>query len=343
MDTQTIGESKERRRVARAEASAWIVRLHGPHRSAELEAGFRLWLNQHPENAQEFERVTAIWEAAPHATTAGLPRVTHWKRPSTPHRWTFATALLVACGAGVWLAVTYSRDPVFVTGIGEQRLVPLDDGTRLTLNSDSELKIDYTPDTRRVRLIRGEAFFEVAHNPRRPFVVIARDQQVTAVGTAFEVRCEPDHIDVTLVEGKVTVTSTADKAIAHLQDSVLTPPSSALKPLPRRYLMTPGERLRIAKAGSSKMDEPRVEAVTAWRRGEVMLDDTPLSDAVAEMNRYNKSALVIDESRIANLKVSGIYHTGDSGGFAATVASLYGLRVTETHDQIHLSSARANP
>jgi transmembrane sensor len=103
--------------------------------------------------------------------------------------------------------------------------------------------------------------------------------------------------------------------------------------------MTAGERLRIAKAGPSKLDEPRVEAVTAWRRGEVMLDDTPLIDAVAEMNRYNKSALIIDEARIANLKVSGIYHTGDSGGFAATVANLYGLRVTEAGDAIHLSSS----
>ena len=78
-------------------------------------------------------------------------------------------------------------------------------------------------------------------------------------------------------------------------------------------------------------------AVTAWRHGEVMLDDTPLSEAVAEMNRYNKSALIIDEARIGTLKVSGIYHTGDSGGFAATVANLYGLHVREGDNGIHLS------
>jgi transmembrane sensor len=348
MGAAPLQESTERRRVARAEASVWIVRLHGPNRTAELEAGFRRWLEASVENGQEFERVTAVWEAAPHASTAGLPRVNHWRRPISARRWALAATVLVGC-AGTWLVATYSRAPVFVTGIGEQRLVPLEDGTRLTLNSDSELKVDFSPGVRRVELIRGEAFFEVAHNPSRPFIVVAGDQQVTAVGTAFEVRYEPDQVEVTLVEGRVSVTSTAastsNEALgadpAPRDNAASTLRGAQAKPVARGYLMTPGERLRIAKAGLGKVDEPRVEAVTAWRRGEVMLDDTALSDAVAEMNRYSKSALIIDESRIANLKVSGIYHTGDSGGFAAAVGNLYGLEVREEGGRIHLSSAPA--
>jgi transmembrane sensor len=102
--------------------------------------------------------------------------------------------------------------------------------------------------------------------------------------------------------------------------------------------MTAGERLRVAR-GNAKVDAPRVDAVTAWRRGEVMLDDTPLTDAIAEMNRYSKNALIIDESHIATLRVSGIFHTGDSVGFAQTVAQLYGLQMTQEGDQIHLRSA----
>jgi len=80
----------------------------------------------------------------------------------------------------------------------------------IALNSNSQVQIEFTADKRTVRLLRGEAFFEVAHNKERPFVVIAGENEVTAVGTAFEVRYEPDHIDVTLVEGKVNVTSTAE-------------------------------------------------------------------------------------------------------------------------------------
>ena len=330
--------TQDSRRRARAEASVWIVRLHGAHRTPELEAGFRRWLAANPDNAAEFERVTAVWEAAPHASIVGLPRVVH-KESASPNqrRWAIAATLLLVVAAGIFLDYRLRSDPEYVTAIGEQRTVPLDDGTRIALNSNSEVKIEFTDSKRTVRLLRGEAFFEVAHNQSRPFVVIAGDNQVTAVGTAFEVRYEPDHIDVTLVEGKVNVTSTAERLgpAASVSSSL----SGLGKLSSSGYAMTAGERVRIAKGAPAIVDAPRVDAVTAWRRGEVMLDDTPLTDAIAEMNRYSKNALVIDESRIATLHVSGIYHTGDSEGFAQTVAQLYGLRVAQEGGQIHLRSA----
>lgn len=327
MDAAESSATQDRRQRARAEASAWIVRLHGAHRTPELEAGFRRWLGASPDNAAEFERVTAVWESAPHASIAGLPRVVHRERPApNPRRLAFAATLLLFVAAAAFLGYRLEQDPEYVTAIGEQRTVPLDDGSRIALNSNSRVQIEFTADKRTVRLLHGEAFFEVAHNKERPFVVIAGENQVTAVGTAFEVRYEPDHIDVTLVEGKVNVTSTAGP---------LGAPTSASS----GYAMTAGERVRIAKGAAAKVDAPRVDAVTAWRRGEVMLDDTPLPEAVAEMNRYSKKPLVIDGNRIATLRVSGIYHTGDSEGFAQTAARLYGLQVTQEGDQIHLRSA----
>jgi transmembrane sensor len=337
MDATESSATQERQR-ARAEASVWIVRLHGAHRTSELEAGFRRWLEASPDNAAEFERVTAVWEAAPHASIAGLPRVVHQERASSNYRpWAIAATLLVIAVAGSIVGYRLERNPDYVTAIGEQRTVPLEDGSRIALNSNSEIRIEFTAEKRAVRLLRGEAFFEVAHNQERPFVVIAGDNQVTAVGTAFEVRYEPDHIDVTLVEGKVNVTSTVEP---------LEPPASVSSSKTglghlssSGYAMTAGERLRVAKNAPAKIDAPRVDAVTAWRRGEVMLDDTPLTEAIAEMNRYSKAALVIDESNIATLHVSGIYHTGDSEGFAQTVAQLYGLQVTQEGGQIHLRSA----
>ena len=206
-----IDRTIQDRRRARAEASVWIVRLHGAQRTPELEAGFRRWLKVHPDNAAEFERVTAVWEAAPHASIAGLPRVTQGERRSAaPRRWAIAATVLLFVAAGVLLGYRLGQDPEYVTAIGEQRTVPLDDGSRIALNSNSQVKIEFTAERRAVRLLRGEAFFEVAHNRVRPFVVIAGDNEVTAVGTAFEVRYEPDHTDVTLVEGKVNVTSTTE-------------------------------------------------------------------------------------------------------------------------------------
>jgi transmembrane sensor len=329
----------ERRRLARAEAAVWVVRLHGSRRSPEFEAGFRHWLAAHPENGEEFERVTAVWEAAPHASVAGLPRVRGRQPSPKGKRWALAAVLVMACCAGLWLLSHSSRDTTYVTGIGEQRLIPLEDGSRIALNSDSRVKIDYLPAVRRVYLIRGEAFFEVAHNPQRPFVVAVGGQQVTALGTSFEVRYDADRVDVILMEGKVSVTPAAEGTRSPSQTSQNAGKDSLSTASQRGFVMVPGERLTIAKGVAPKVDEPRMDAITAWRRGEVMLDDTPLADAIVEMNRYNRSALVVDENDLSNLRISGIYHTGDSVGFAQTVASLYGLRVTEAGEQIHLSSA----
>lgn len=338
MDAADSTGTQERRQRARAEASVWIVRLHGAHRTPELEAGFRRWLQANPDNAAEFERVTAVWEAAPHASIAGLPRVVQRERRSqTSRRFAIAATLLLIVAGGAFLYDRAERDPEYITAVGEQRTVPLDDGSRIALNSNSEIRIEFTAERRTVRLLRGEAFFEVAHNKARPFVVIAGENQVTAVGTTFEVRYEPDHIDVTLVEGKVNVTSMAEPLTA--LSSVSSSKTGLGKLSSSGYAMTAGERLRVAKGAAARVDAPRVEAVTAWRRGEVMLDDTPLTDAIAEMNRYSKSPLIIDGSSIATLHVSGIYHTGDSEGFAQTVAQLYGLKVAEEGGQIHLRSA----
>jgi transmembrane sensor len=338
VDAAESSATQDRRQRARAEASAWVVRLHGAHRTPELEAGFRRWLEANPDNAAEFERVTAVWEAAPHASIAGLPRVVHRERPLPNHRRVaVAATLLLFVAAAAFLGYRLEQDSEYVTSIGEQRTVPLDDGSRVALNSNSRVQIEFTADKRTVRLLHGEAFFEVAHNKKRPFVVIAGENEVTAVGTAFEVRYEPDQFDVTLVEGKVNVTSTAESmgAPAGVSSSKTGPGKFSSS----GYAMTAGERVRIAKGALAKVDAPRVDAVTAWRRGEVMLDDTPLPDAVAEMNRYSKNPLIIDGNSIATLRVSGIYHTGDSEGFAQTVAQLYGLQVTQEGDQIHLRFA----
>jgi transmembrane sensor len=330
--------SQDRLQRARAEASAWIVRLHGAHRTPELEAGFRRWLEANPDNAAEFERVTAVWESAPHAAIAGLPRMVQRERPSpNSRRFAAAATLLLFVAAAAFLGYRLAHDPEYVTSIGEQRTVPLDDGSRIALNSNSRVQIEFTADKRTVRLLRGEAFFEVAHNKERPFVVIAGENEVTAIGTAFEVRYEPDHIDVTLVEGKVNVTSRAE--LLGVSARVANSKTGLVQISSSGYAMTAGERVRIAKGAPAKVDAPRVEAVTAWRRGEVMLDDTPLPDAVAEMNRYSKKPLIIHGNSIAALRVSGIYHTGDSEGFSQSVAQLYGLQVTQEGDQIHLRAA----
>jgi transmembrane sensor len=107
----------------------------------------------------------------------------------------------------------------------------------------------------------------------------------------------------------------------------------------QELILSPGERVTFAIGRERRLDEPRIEAVTAWRRGEVMLDNTALADAVAELNRYDKTTLIIDDPQIAVLNISGIYQAGDSGGFARTIAKLYDLDVVEGPNRIHLRAA----
>jgi transmembrane sensor len=202
----------------------------------------------------------------------------------------------------------------YTTGIGEQRIVRLDDGTRLSLNSGTRVRIVYTDAERRVALERGEAYFEVARHPERPFIVTAGSHEVIALGTVFMVRYDTAQMAVTLLEGKVAVSDKKD------------------------FILSPGERVTLTENGSSKLDEPRMEAVTAWRRGEVMLDKTALAEAVAELNRYDQTQLIIDDPKIAALPISGIYQAGDSSGFARTIAKLYDLEIVESAQTVHLRS-----
>jgi transmembrane sensor len=310
------------RRMARAEAAAWIVRLHGPHRSAHLEAGFREWLAADPENGRQFERVTEAWDAGSTLPVAGVPRVHRWRAAQPSRSWAVAAMILLVLGIAAWGVNDFWLNSSYGTDIGEQRVVRLDDGSRMAMNSDTRVRVTCCEFERRVRLERGEAYFEVARDGSLPFIVVAGEHQVTALGTAFVVRHDARRTAVTLVEGKVGVRQ--------------QPGSSPATGIPA-IVLSPGQRVTFTGGATPRLDQPRIEAVTAWRRGEVVLDRMMLADAIAELNRYDKRILVIDDPGVAVLRISGIYHAGDSQGFAETVARLYGLHVLHEGDQIHLT------
>lgn len=337
METDAVKDKRARdlRRAARAEASAWIVRLHGPHRTPALEAGFRKWFEASPENAREFERVTAVWDAGA-VPTPGVPRLAHDPEPvraSTSSRgWLLAAMLaLVVIGAGGWAANIYWLNPTYSTGLGEQRILRLADGSRVTLNSDSAVVVAYRRHERKIRIRQGEAFFEVAQDASRPFRVRAGDEQIEAIGTEFNVWRQPQQLTVTLVRGKVAVTGLDEPPAGAGADQTGGEHDG-------RLMMSEGQRLTVPESGGPpQIDEPRIDAVTAWLRGEAILDGTPLAGAIAEMNRYDQRRLVIDDPTVGAMRISGIYHTGDNELFASMVARLYGFSVEHHDGRIYLS------
>lgn len=305
-------------RAVRAEAAAWLAKLYGPERSAALEDDFRSWLGADPEHAAAFEHMTEIWDHLGSVSVGGLPRLAvNVQRRSSGRRSFVAVAATCALAAIVFAAGWLLRPETVTTKIGEQRIVTLEDGTRVALNSDTELDVSLEPERRNVRLRHGEAFFEVAHDASRPFTVRAGDRVVTALGTSFAVRYDDSGTAVTLIEGVVSVSA---------------PNAAPVK-------LQPGQRLAAAANTTPRIDTGSADAAVAWRRGEIILDETSLRAAVAEMNRYERRPLKIDDD-IAQLPVSGIYRTGDARGFAAAVAAVYDLGVIEEQGQLRLTRRR---
>jgi len=358
--------------AARAEAAAWITRLHGPNRTPEMEAGFHKWLNESAENKTEFEGLTDIWAAVGTLPAGGTPRLERWEHSAeslelrqlrsrlrdVPSNWNsrgwrdtrLRAALLAAACAGV-LAFFWLRhneiEPTYATDVGEQRVVQLADKSRIWMNSETRVRVAFHDRQRQVELVRGEALFEVARDPSRSFVVVVGGHSVTALGTSFVIRYESDRTAVTLVAGKVAIDSISQPRQAvpepvngRREDGVAAPQAAVRKDavgtIPR--LLSVGERLTIEPAGDAKIDVPSIESVLAWRRGEVVLNDTPLQEAVSELNHYDKTALVIESPALATLTVSGLYHTGDNEGFARSLAKLHHLEVHERDGRIYLKS-----
>lgn len=332
------------RKVA-AEAAVWIARLHGPSRSPEMERAFREWVSQSEAHGYAFERCTDVWTDVQSLTRAeifaamarrdmkaAIARERFWQR----FRWpllALLTVLIMATAYGVhrWLAVD-----VYSTEVGGQQQVLLADGTRMSLNTQTRVRVELDTARRSVTLDAGEAMFEVAKDPLRPFVVHAGGSEVVAVGTVFTVRVAGRGVDrdaalsVVLVEGEVSV----QPALSKSTQGVATK---------GRLEMRAGDRLRLVKASGDagkpvlpQVDRPPVDSLVAWKRGEAIFGDLSLQEAVGEMNRYTRTPIVL-VGDVAELRISGRYHTGDVQGFAQAVAALHGLAYRAHEGRLELA------
>jgi transmembrane sensor len=330
-----------------ADAAVWVARLHGPDRSSRMERDCLAWQARSAAHRMAFERCTDTWQdvsrvsLSSYATaTSGGSMPTDGRRPwlPAPRRWALVLTALVS--GGVLVLQPWRDVQTYTTGVGEQQMVVLRDGTRMSLNTATRVRVELAPAQRTVSVEGGEALFEVAKDARRPFVVRVAGAEVVALGTVFSVRLAPgngrvfDSIAVTLIEGQVTVRAASDDAEAGA--------------LTRPVLMAPGERVRLIKAGgastrgaqraTTQVDRPRMDQVLAWKRNEAVFEDVALSDAVAEMNRYSRTPIVVvGDSVLSGLRVSGLFRTGDNAGFARAVAALHGLVVRERSDRLELA------
>jgi transmembrane sensor len=312
-------ESKVARQLPReiiAEAGVWVARLGGPNAEAS-KTGLRRWLAESDAHRRAFDLATEVWEEAGALRGCAAAHLTRHKPPKRAGRNRFFSGV-AACAAAAAIAAVVIGVLTFggadiATGVGEQRQISLEDGSRVLMNTSTQLRVRYDKYQRRVDLEKGEARFDVTKNPNRPFVVTAGGREVTALGTSFDVRREPNELSVVLLEGKVTVAT-----LAETRDVAASAPAEV-------QVLHPGQRLTFAAGRPARLDRPPLQRVTDWQRGRVNLDNSSLADAIAEMNRYSIVQLRVQAPEAASLRISGIFRAGDSMSFARAVSQAYGL------------------
>lgn len=330
-----------------AAAARWFAKRQGDAWAQSDQAQLDQWLEQSTAHRIAFIRLDAAWQSSRRlqALGAGVPagvippqhswgdkfflsrhRLLAEARPSIPTWVTrsraLAAGLVLALGLVLVAALSWQRWPddrvVYQTPVGGINTVPLEDGSRATLSTDSLIRVALEPNERRIELDKGEVFFDVAKDPARPFVVRVGDQRVVAVGTKFSVRRNEEGIRVVVAEGLVRLERAGAK------DAEL--PAGAVA-------RTTGADVMVHEQATRE-----VEQLLSWRTGHIMFRNTALADAVAEFNRYNVRKIVIADPAIADIRIGGSFRSDNVPAFLWLLQNGFPVAVEQRDDRVVLSA-----
>lgn len=321
------------------EAARWAVRLDSDSVSDEERRAFEAWRDRSPENAQRYERAVAamhVFDEAQHDPNLDALRRAALRYEPERRMLGFKgiAAALVLALAGLVAALAFQGELSFLvsapvaslyedgaadysTRRGERLEVTLPDGTAITLNTETDLDVVFDGQYRRVQMLRGQAFFTVAKDPLRPFVVEAGGKQIVAIGTAFDVRLDDDRLEVLLVEGRVAVEDVA-------RSGAVAVPAAASD---ARVQLNPGETLVATETEVVHTPAPNPERQLKWRDGLIEFDNTTLANAVEEFNRYSDRTIRIEDPQVAELLISGIFRTNSQRNFLDALTSLHPVAI----------------
>lgn len=323
------------------EAGAWIARLHADDVTAEDLARFDAWRAAHPRHGRAFEELSGTIAEVKRA--GRLVRAVSFsnamnaasERPRRPGWFRFAVAATMVAAlliAGAWWVPRLGTSTQFQTAIGEHASVELPDGSRLELNSNSLARVEYTGQARTIRLARGEAYFKVAHEPQRPFWVVAGNSWVRAVGTAFNVDVRSSGVRVIVSEGTVKVAAVRPNDESPSDASLARAPVSVL---------TAGQQVEMS-SGTAKIRPAQPLELTrldAWRKGKVYFENQRLESVVEELGRYTPTRISIEDEALKDLPIGGTFQA-NSQGVDALLEMLeqgFGLQVRkEGSDQVYI-------
>src|SRR5579862_811361 len=302
------------------QAARWAIRLASEPLPAEKQRQLECWLQADPRHRGALVRARAHWSdldrlAALHRNPVDPQAVAAVWSQMTRRRLigVAAAAAATAVGTGLsWLALR-GRTRHYVSELGEVRRIPLADGSTVLLNTASELMVNIDQRQRHIALIHGEALFQVAPDRSRPFVVLTEAMAVRAVGTAFDVRLESGRLDVTVMEGTVELQH-PHAAHTELQAQRLSVNERAVV-----------DRARGVEVHSISAAE--AERQLAWRDGVLSFDNDTLAAAAAEINRYNRRQVVVDDAHLAAMPIVGRFRTTDIDDFARAAAAALNAQI----------------
>ena len=337
-----MSEIEEKYRLE--QAIFWRLRL--AESRIETCQGLEEWLAADARNAAAWHKVQTPWEVlGDHATS---PEVIHLRRAALAHAKGTAAGLagrlrlnrrVAALGLSaaaailtIGLALLWQSEhhfDVYQTKAGERRTETLSDGSEITLDSNSEVRVRFSRHSRELILARGQALFNVAHDVLRPFSVAADRQEIVATGTSFNVDLLGPQLLVTLLEGHVIVVPhDLDK------DGVLPgpDPAGATSSPAARIEMDAGEQLTISSRDVPSITRVNVDHAVAWEKGRLVFQDEPLASVVRRIGRYSPHPISIADKSTANLRISGVFREGDIDGFVSTVVSYLPVRAERQSD-----------
>jgi transmembrane sensor len=305
-----------------AAAATWLVRMNAEGWSDGDQTAFDAWLAQSPAHRAAYWRLKAAYAETSRLQALRRPQQGRGPRKSAMPFLAATAATLVI--AGIVAAATISFAPQsserYATQVGGSKTLALRDGTRIELNTATEVRVSLTKTQRTVWLDKGEAFFEVAHDAQRPFIVMVAGHRVTDIGTKFLIRHDPARLEVAVVEGKVGFDS--------------SDPASRAQPLQ----LAAGDVL-VATPHAITVKAKREEDLATelgWRRGMLIFHHTTLGEAAAEFNRYNGHQLVVGDSASA-LTINGVFPKNDVPAFVRLAQAVLKLRVEDQGHQTVIS------
>lgn len=309
------------------QASDFLIRrydVEGWNESDQTELDS--WLEESLANRTAYWRLKAAWKRADRLDalrpmSPPTPAPISWQFPKSGLKLAAAITLLAVVGGAVWFADQQPKSRTFATAVGERSNLQLPDGSRVELTTNTTIRVANGTAGRKVWLDKGEAFFQIVHDERRPFVIHALDFKVVDLGTEFSVRREGGRIEVMVLKGSVQI----------------DPPQSAQDREPVRLsagetAIADNHAISVSRKTSSQLAD-----ALSWRSGILVFRGAPLSEVAAEFNRYNTEKIVIDDPAVSRLTVSARLPATDTDAFARVARNFIGLNVKHTGDEIHLS------